>query len=90
MGKISRKKSKMLTCKYLSIYDSLPKNYYFPPGVPYNTRINKFSSELLEENASEVTEHTVKHGSVAKNHVNKPKTGPTLPIRLDKNESVKT
>lgn len=84
---MSLKRLSRLACKQFCINLSLPKNYYFPPGVAYTTRVCKFASDYNEEVNSEATEPTVKNGPAGKGV--KPRTGP-MPSRLEKNESVKT
>ena len=76
-GKINRRKLNLLTCKYFLIYFSLPKNYYYPPGVPYSTKITKFSWEVNLEDVSEVSEPTVKYVPIKGS--GKPRTGPHMP-----------
>ena len=68
------KKLNNLTCKYLPYNLSLPKNYYFPPGVTYCTKLVRFSTDFQEETISEVTEPTVKQHPPSKSgkHKNPP------------------
>ncbi len=68
---------------------SLPKNYYFPQGVQYTTKLTRYTLEHYEETVSEASESTtVKQNAIHKNV--KPKTGPSVPRPQKSIEAVKT
>ncbi len=50
----------------------MPKNFYFPPGLPYATKLNKYDGEAYSQPNYEPTEPSTKNSSFL-NKPSKPK-----------------
>lgn len=56
----------------------MPKNFYFPVGVPYATKVNRYDGEAFSQATYEPTEPSTKNSSFLKPAKSKPiaKTAP--------------